>query len=729
MTNLENVLKSGLSGKVAEEFAYLATKLNSAIPTQDFFQYASTYASIAANAIKDGQSQTQAIQTANQQLEEFASNLLYSSRQLAGGFTTGLANASDLFDAATRITVAAHTGNVSEVSGVLTSVSAIVGAIAPDLTSSIVSKITEAATGGNASDLVALRSLAGTGASNTAFLQALASNPKEVFTTMFTNFASMQNMYGDNYMEVASSLADTFGMTIDELSRVDFGYLAQAVEAMDFNSNTLEQNLALLSSGQTTQTSDQLRMQQINKYMIDEGLSYVLDNEVARAIQEHMWEEQIANALMENEYSVNLVGAGREFLQSLIFSVDNIFNILNPFSWTKKVASLIATGAENSALNKDIKKLLEMQNIGSSHPDTLYNLTHGNANLKLTKSYIELLGGRSSYRGVQAGNAVVQGLLGNIPSLINSAKTLYGDVYKGLMSSSLMASRTASAASASSQYSWSTIGKSMTRELFGKGNRALYNSGSAYPELNLTPQQIISSKAAQTMQTYLDTMQTFVDENKTYQEWAESAKEYGIEDLGSALADYGLSEAQAKGKFGEMEAYKAAMYEHERDVKEEQFWDDMIKWAEEGFPAYSETIYRYNDDIIFKEDTLITNTDLLISELEKSNKQLKEFYDQWIDYYVNHTVYHRDTLNAHEIEAIRTAERGETGDAVLALAQALTANMVNLQDPEVQQNVLLSKILLVLEAMLQLQNNTTTVSLPTAMSSLGLGVTSVENQY
>lgn len=52
--NLSKVLDSGLSGTVAEEFAYLATKLNAAVPTQDFFGYADTYASIAANSIRMG---------------------------------------------------------------------------------------------------------------------------------------------------------------------------------------------------------------------------------------------------------------------------------------------------------------------------------------------------------------------------------------------------------------------------------------------------------------------------------------------------------------------------------------------------------------------------------------------------------------------------------------------------------------------------------------------------
>ena len=723
LTNLKRVLESGMSGSIAEEFAYIATVLDNAIPTEEFFNYASTYASIAANAVKDGKSQTEAIKLANEQLEQFASNLLYSSRQLAGGFTTGLANASDLFASASNIAVAAHTNNTAEISGVLTSVSAIVGAIAPDLTSSIVQKITDAATGGNSSELTALRSLAGTGASNTAFLQAFAKDPQAVFVELFSNLAQMQNMYGDNYMEVAEGLASTFGLSMDAMSRIDFGYLAQAVSAMDTNNASLEENLSLLASGQTTLTADQLRMQQINQYMIDEGLSYVLDNEVARAIQEHMWEEQLANQIMENTYSTELTGASLELFQGIQFTLENLFTMLNPLGWMKKVEALVATSVESEAMSAEIKAMLEKGNLGKSNPATLYKLTTGNTDLKLAKRYIELLGGTSLY-----------GIASNIHSTVSSYMRggvlgLAGNALKSLASSAIMSSRKGSTDSAVSSYKWSTIGKSITRDLFTTGNRALYNSGSAYDDINMDPQSIISSKAAKRMQDYLDTMQSYVDEGKSYDEWAADATNYGFEDLGAALGDYGLTEVQAKGKFQEMEAVKAAQYQHERDLKEEQFWDDMIKWAEEDFPLYSEKIYEYNDDILAREDMLVTNTDLMITELVTSNKKLKEFYDQWIDYYVNHTAYHRDTLNAHEIEAIKTAEAGETGDAVFALAQALTDNLVNLQDPQVQTNALLSQMLLVVEAIFQLQNNTTTVSLPTALSSLGLGVTSVDNQY
>ena len=101
--NLTKVLQSGLSGSIAEEFAYIATKLNAAVPTQDFFGYADTYASIAANAVRTGMSQTQAIEYANQQLTAFANNVLYASREVAGGFTTGLKNAESLFKQSVQI--------------------------------------------------------------------------------------------------------------------------------------------------------------------------------------------------------------------------------------------------------------------------------------------------------------------------------------------------------------------------------------------------------------------------------------------------------------------------------------------------------------------------------------------------------------------------------------------------------------------------------------------------
>ena len=194
VTNLGQVLDSGLSGRVAEEFSYMATILNAAIPTQDFFGYAGTYASLAANAMAAGYSEAQAIEYANEQLKLFASNVLYSSRVLTGGFTTGLQNAQSLFEDSVKIAQTSRSGIPAEIAGVLTAVSAATGAVAPDLASSLTDAIVSAATGGNSSQLTALRSLAQVGASNTEFLQALARDPQGLFVTLFENLAKMQSM-------------------------------------------------------------------------------------------------------------------------------------------------------------------------------------------------------------------------------------------------------------------------------------------------------------------------------------------------------------------------------------------------------------------------------------------------------------------------------------------------------------------------------------------------------
>ena len=89
-------------------------------------------------------------------------------------------------------------------------------------------------------------------------------------------------------MEVAEGLSSIFGVSLEALARIDFNYLAQSISQMSVGTAALEENMELLASGQTTLTAEQLKNAQINKYMIDEGLSYVLDNEAARAIQQHM---------------------------------------------------------------------------------------------------------------------------------------------------------------------------------------------------------------------------------------------------------------------------------------------------------------------------------------------------------------------------------------------------------------------------------------------------------
>ena len=99
-------------------------------------------------------------------------------------------------------------------------------------------------------------------------------------------------MSKSNYMEVAEGLSEVFGVSKEAFARVDFQYLADVIGAMSIDGESLGQNLSMLVSGQTTYTAEQARTAEINRVMIEEGLAYVLDNEVARSIQEHMWQEQ-----------------------------------------------------------------------------------------------------------------------------------------------------------------------------------------------------------------------------------------------------------------------------------------------------------------------------------------------------------------------------------------------------------------------------------------------------
>lgn len=390
--NLGKVLESGLSGKVAEEFAYQATKLNAAVPTQDFFGYSNTYASIVGNAIKDGMSQSSAIEYANSQLETFASNVLYASRQLSGGLNVGLQNASKLFEQATQISVASRTGVPSNIAGVLTSVSAITGAIAPDLADAMVDAIYNAAVGGNDSQIVALRSLAGINASNTEFLRSFANDPQGVFSTLFRNLANMQNMSPDNYMEVADGLANVFGISRDSFARVDFNYLSQAIDNMSVSNEAITENMKHLASGESTLSAEQMRIRQINEYMIDEGLAYVLDNEAARAIQQHMWDEQLANQMQEQTYSVEVQGALAELANNIWGLLQNIYYILNPIAGIAHlVTNLAQTGMEMSQNNRKIHDILEAGKVGQGNSKVLKQLTTRGIDLKLTNSYLSML--------------------------------------------------------------------------------------------------------------------------------------------------------------------------------------------------------------------------------------------------------------------------------------------------------------------------------------------------
>lgn len=704
--NLSKVLDAGLSGTIAEEFAYLATKLNSAIPTQDFFSYADTYASLVANAIKNGASQAEAISYANEQMELFASSVLYASRQLTGGFTTGLQNAESLFEDAVQIAQASRTGKPSEIAGVLTAVSAATGAIAPDLASSMVDAVVSAATGGNSSEIVALRSLAGVNASNTEFLQQLAENPQKIFSTLFENLADMQSMSDGAYMEVAEGLSSVFGISMDAFARIDFNYLADAISNMNVSDAALAENISLLASGETTTTAEQLRMQQINEYMIEEGLSYVLDNEAARAIQQHMWDEQIANELQETTYAVALTGAALEFLEGIRRTIDNLLNLINPLSWGKGIYNVIATADESSALEDDIKQVLELGKVGSGNATSLYQLTTRGTNLNLTEDLVTLLGGTSALASSRDfWNSGIWGAFrGNYITRdhMDASDAIADAVAKNNLASS---SRNYSI---DSLYSWGTVGKS-TATFVTSGSSL--NTEVSSPISSGVSGVISSTDAAKSnIQDKLDKMlseeyiNSFVEEQKSYEDWAASAKNFGITDLNAALSEVGYSEESVRARFQSAETIAASQYQWERQQKEDAYWENMQE---------------YSIQIV----DLVTLQNEVLEDIYTTHQA---FYEAWVDYFVKHTAYNEAFVSSSEVSAIQQSEKNESQTAVYALAEALNRNSVDLlMDPTLQTNALLGQILMVVNSIMQqnnkmVQNN---ISLPDTYNALVMGLT------
>ena len=172
---------------------------------------------------------------------------------------------------------------------------------------------------------------------------------------------------------------------------------------------------------------------------------------------------------------------------------------------------------------------------------------------------------------------------------------------------------------------------------------------------------------------------------------------------------------------------KQQEYTHNRQVNEDEFWKQATSF-------YLNTQQPWLDF----EQEIADNQTAMIAELVKANTELTniwsredkfftEYLTDWRNYYVKHTAYSESTLDSYKAADIIKSEKKENGDAVLALANALTQNTIGIQegfkDPVVQTNVLLAKILIVAEAIMQQNNKTGGVSLADSLSALGLGIT------
>lgn len=639
---LAKVLDSGLSGKVAEEFAYQATVLGKAIPTQDFFNYASTYSSVAANAIRQGMTQEQAIAKANESLQEFASNLLYANRELSGGFTTGLKNAESIYSEASKIALAAHSDNLNAISGSLLAVQSYVGAVAPDVADALTNTIYTLATGGNSSSSVALRSLAGVNASNTEFLKAFAENPQEILGTMFTNLATMFSDSADAYMEKAEGYAELFGVETAAFQRVDFAELANAIRSMNINNESLSENMALLLAGQTTTTAEQLKNQQINQYLVDEALALVLDNEVSRAIQQHMWDEQLAREITQSTFSVDLIGDSASGLQSIIKGVQNILDFLNPFSWLKSAGNILGTMEEGLQQSVDIAQMLELTKVGEGNALSFHQLTTYNENLGVVDSLVNLLGGKSLYNngaGMKSWdnltnplfhiNDSIASLESGLQSRISRANIAQDETVQAVSNLGISLPYVGSNATKSpnSKYSWGFVSKatgnlatSILSALAENTTSSLANFVSSAPGTDVTV-----SAAKQSIEKMLESsyiQDQFVKEGKSYEDWKSTASSFGIADFDKAMEAAGYTEDQLKNFFAEQETRAGVEAQHERDMKEEHFWEVGVSfWDDKFWSEYS--------DPMFEEMTKVEDA---LTAIQLNQLTWKQFYkEEWLE--------------------------------------------------------------------------------------------------
>lgn len=648
-SNLTKVLQAGLSGAVAEEFAYIATKLNAAIPTQDFFGYVEDYTVVFNSAIRSGKSQADALKIANKSLEDFASNALYASRVLNNGATTSLSSWENLYKSSVQIAQAAKVSNVSEISSALTAVQGYVGSIAPDLASSITDAVVKLATGGNDSSIVALRSLWGGNASNTEFLKGFVQNPRLALEKIFTKLGEMFTDSSDAYMEKAEGYADLFGLSAEAFQRVDWQALGKAVLDMADGSSEYRKNVKLLTSGQTTLTKEQLANEQINKYLLEEGLSYVLDNEVARAVQQHMWDEQIARELQSTTYGVELTGAALTLLEDLKQFAQQIFEWMNPLGKVDRMAEDILFTVEESLLQRqDLKQILAKQKVGAGNAKELYGLMTTGADLDLIGDYYSLIGVQSA----------------------------------------------------------SSVAKSITEQQLdslGVGRGGLRKN------INVRDSQWGSTNSFEVNKSLVRKLNSFVEDIpivgsaiSSFQDWIESA---GF-DVHGALSAAGKTEDDLRRIYEDQQFAYTLEQQRERQNQEASFYKNGSSFFETSWNSYVNQQTTQWNGMYSRVDTL---TDII-----------KDYVTSFSDYFINHSVYNKAYSYA-DVERIRQAEKNGTGDAILALAETLTANSTDLSDPMVQTNTLLAKILLVATTIMQQGGNSNQLTLPDTLTGMAMG--------
>jgi len=412
-------------------------------------------------------------------------------------------------------------------------------------------------------------------------------------------------------------------------------------------SSEYRKNVKLLTSGQTTLTKEQQVNEQINKYLIDEGLSYVLDNEVARAVQEHMWQEQIARELQETTYGVEITGAALQLLTDLKIGVQQLFEFLHPGDKLERMAEDVLFTLDEALLQRqDMKKILEYQKVGSGNVKELYGLMTTGKDLNLIGDYYSLLG--------------IQSVSGVVKNVTDTAI----DISKGLGKGTL-----------------GTPG--LGKGLLGTPGLGTGTLGTLVGKLN-------------------DFVKDIPDTFSSFTDWVKSA---GF-DVQGALSAAGKTTEDLE------RIYNNAQFEQSLDERRKQLSNEQ-SFYEGGSKFYSTTWDSYINQETSQWNGMFDRVDT-ITDL------LKNYVTEFSEYFIQHSVYSK-SYNAADVERIRQAETNGTGDAILALAEALTANSTDLTDPMVQTNALLAKILIVATTIMQQGGSFGSTTLPETLGSMAMG--------
>jgi hypothetical protein len=171
--------------------------------------------------------------------------------------------------------------------------------------------------------------------------------------------------------------------------------------------------------------------------------------------------------------------------------------------------------------------------------------------------------------------------------------------------------------------------------------------------------------------------------SNSYEDWIATARsQYGIADFQAAYEAEGHTADSLRAIFEESQTQVAARSKLKRESDEESFWKGTL-------------------------DKLDINNTFLQSLLDKATSifdKIEQFHNDWVSYFIDHTVYDSRYDVNKVFGEVRKAEQTNQYAPIFALADQMLQNTEAMRDPTYQTNALLSAILGVVNAIMQ-QNN------------------------